>query len=584
MLLVNKKITFLTAASLVSAAGCAIPYADEALGGGNTCASDGDCPGGSVCTDVGGESTCIAKSTDLNTLVFEVQPAVGNGDKSFASLITSTALASKDDSQLIQLDLTLPSYVDVTPGRVYLPCAGDTPVPAKVTFQPVPELAGLLEGQIYQADSTVDDAGNGAFQVSIPPGTYNVYLEPSPDPAITPGCADAPPIFLPRQKISTDTGFAVHASAPLVLKGTLKLSEKEDFTKWYLEVVEPYTGHILSEIVQPQQMGIALEVPFQVSFDWTARADYTPIIRLRPPDGSGKPVIHWRLDAVALQGIDGAEVPVELDVSGIDTQPRQVGGFVAHDGKTVAATVTLRSLSISGDELTRYETVVETDEAGNFETALPPGEYQVIARPHRSDLAVGLKPWKIVKDSTCFCGNSVEVPSATTLSGSVLTPDGTPARVEIRLAPAAAADLPYLGAVLTPDVQPRPAGASTTDGTFQVSVDSGTFDLTIAAPSGSGYPWLVRPRLLVPAANMDAPATPVISLKPFQLQNPVLVRGMVLDSKGAALDGATVRAWMAVGDPANSGLAPSAVQIGEAVADSSGSYTLLLPPSIKEGQ
>src|SRR5262249_5037936 len=226
-------------------------------------------------------------------------------------------------------------------------------------------------GQKYYADSMVDDAGNGTFEASIPPGVYNIYLEPKPDPAMMPDCMSAPPIFLLEQEIDDHTGFGFHAAKPLVLKGHLTLSLKEDFTKWYLEVIEPFSGLTISEVVQPQQMGISLQVPFEVKFDWTVKS-LTPIIRLRPPEGSSKPVIHWMLDAVALQGIQNGEIDVSLDVSGIDTRPRPVGGFVTHEGQPVAATVTLRSKNISGDELTRYETAVETDAAGKFKSALPP--------------------------------------------------------------------------------------------------------------------------------------------------------------------------------------------------------------------
>lgn len=580
----NKKTVLVTAAALL-AAGCSIPYAEELAGPTNICASDNECPASSVCADVDGSKTCVAQLIDLSDIVFEVQPAIGNGEKSASSLVKAGSLLAGDGGQVINFNPRLPQYINVTPGRVFLPCAPDVPVPAKVTFQPVAKLAGLLAGQAYHADSKVDAESNDTFfQASIPPGTYNIYLEPKPDPMLTPDCAAAPPIFLLEQDINDHTGFGFHAAEPLVLKGLLTLSSKEDFTKWYLEVVESFSGQTISEVVQPKQMGISLQVPFQIKFDWTAREAITPVIRLRPPEGQGKPTIHWRLDAVAIQGIQDGEVPVALDVSGIDTQPRPVGGFVTHEGQGVPATVTLRSRNISGDELTRYETVVETNAGGKFDSALPPGEYDVIARPHQSDLATFVKRWKIVKADTCFCANTVDVPPATTLSGAVLTPSGEPASAEVRLAPAAAADIAYLGNVLDPEVQPRPAAVATAgDGTYQVSVDPGTFDITMATPQGSGFPWLVRPRHLV-SGSTDAASPPVESLGDLRLQSPVVVRGVVLNAQGSALPGAKVRAWISVGEAAADGLAPSAVQIGEAVADESGAYVLLLPPSIKEGK
>lgn len=578
----NSRILVLASAALLAAAGCSIPYTEDQLQTLNACSSDSDCAEGSYCAVFGDESACVASSVDLEGLLFEVRPALGNGKiNASPALITPGPFSAGDGSQVITVDLQVPSYVDVSPGTVFLPCAKDTAVPARVTFLPSPGLLGLLQGEHYEAASTIDEAGNEAFEASVPPGTYDLYLQPQPDLLATPDCAVAPPIFLPRWAIQQDVGFAIHAAAPLLLTGTLKLSQKEDFTKWFLEVVEPVGGQTISQVIQPIQEGIALEVPFQLWFDWTARTGpnaITPIVRLRPPEGAGKPVIHWSLDAAALEGIDGDQVPVTLDVSGIDTQPRKVGGQVLHDGEAVSATVTLRSSLIAGSKLNRYETVIETDEEGQFESYLPPGTYTVIARPHDATLAVGQGSWDVLKAADCYCGKSIKVPVATTVAGSVTTPGGEPASVEVRLTPAATGDITYLAKLVAPDVQPRPAGAVTENGTFQVPVDVGLYNLSLVPSVGSGYPWLVRTR--VPITTLESQEAPVTSLGKLQLQSPVVVSGRIVDSGGSAMSGATLRAWVPVGsdDPND---APSAVQIGEVVAGVNGEYFLLLPPSIK---
>lgn len=573
------KVALLSAAALAAAAGCSLPYATEDALAANVCTADSDCPEGSVCAAVGDESTCVSGGADLSRIVFEVRPAPGSG-LAASSLVEPDSLPPADSSQLIDYDIRLPAQVNVAQGQVFLPCADNAAVPAKVTFQPVPGIEGLLEGQTYVAESVADDAGNEAIEVDIPEGLYDLYIQPHPDPAVFPGCTTAPPMFLPGWDITSAEGLVAKAEPQLVLDGTLKLSQKEDFTKWFIEVVEPLRGQIISQIVQPEQVGIALEVPFQVAFDWTARSRFTPIIRLRPPQGSGKPVIHWSLDAVALLGIVDGKVPVTLDVSSIDTQPRPVDGQVLHDSDTVPATVTLRSMSVSKVQLARYETVVETDANGHFEAALPPGVYQVIARPHEDGLALGVTTWDIDQDTDCFCGNSVQVPAATTLAGSVSTPSGDAADVEVRLTPAATGALPYLGAVSTLDVPPRPASTFARYGQFKLSVDPGLFDLSIITPRDSGYPWLVRPNQPISGSQADGSPT-VLSLEPFELQNPVVIQGTVRDPGNAVLPGATIRAWIEVGASEGSGIAPSAVQIGETIADENGAYVLLLPPSIK---
>lgn len=571
-------------ATLVGTAGCSIPFADDPIERLNACSADSDCAEGSYCAVFGDESACVASSVDLEGLVFEVRPALGNGQKiSSPVLITPGPLPAGDGSQVVTLDLEVPSYVDVSPGNVLLPCSEGTPVPAKVTFRPAPDFLGLLQGEKYESASTIDADGNEAFTASVPPGRYDLYLQPQPDLVATPDCAVAPPIFLPSWDIQNNVGFAIHAAAPLLLTGTLKLSQKEDFTKWFLEVVEPVGGQTISEVIQPKQEGIALEVPFQLWFDWTAREGkdaITPVIRLRPPEGSGKPIIHWSLDGIALDpGItpDG-KVPVKLDVSGIDTLPRQVGGQVLHDGDVTSATVTLRSESIGGSKLNHFETVVETDQAGQFVAWLPPGAYKVIARPHAPGLALATATWDVAKADDCYCGKTLEVQAATTAVGSVTTPGGEPASVEVRLNPAATGDLTYLAKLVAGDVQPRPASALTRNGAFQVPVDVGLYDLSLLPPEDSGYPWLVRTSVQI--ASLESQEAPVTSLGDFKLPSPVVVRGRITEGGGFAMSGATLRAWIPVAsaDPKD---VPSAVQIGEVVADVNGEYFLLLPPSIK---
>lgn len=576
----NRRIQSVFFATLLGASGCSIPYASDQLLARNECSGDSDCEAGSYCATLGEANVCVASSLELEGLILEVLPGAGPGeDTASAALLTPGPLHAGDGSQVIHMDLELPSYVDVSPGAVFPDCAQGTPVPARVTFLPSPGLLGLLQGQKYEAASTVDEEGNGMFSASVPPGIYDVYLQPQPDLSVTPDCAIAPPIFLHDAEISKATGLVVHASAPLLLKGTLKLSQKEDFTKWFLEVVEPFGGQPISAgAVQPKQEGVALAVPIELWFDWTARDKFTPIVRLRPPEGSGKPVIHWSLEAAALEGIKGNEVPVQLDVSGIDTTPRAVGGQVLHDGDTVASTVTLRSASIAGSKLNRYETVVETDDAGHFEAAVPPGVYNVIARPHGAGLAVGQATWDILQAPDCYCGKSVQVSAAATLAGEVTTPDGQPTDVEVRLTPSATGDLTYLAKLVAPDVQPRPASVLTSEGKFQIPVDAGLSNLTIVPAEGAGYPWLVRTHLLV--SNLDSRAAPVTSLGKLALQSPVVVSGRITSPGGFAMSNATVRAWVPVtsADPTD---APAAVQIGATVTSVNGEYFLLLPPSIK---
>lgn len=575
------RISLLTSAALLLGAGCSIPLKDIQASKQNVCSADSDCPAGSRCAVAGEASLCVSETADLPAVILEVRPLLGDATTP-STLLGPVDLSTKAGSgPLLDLDIEVPSYVDVAPGRVYLPCAKDQAVPAKVTFYPAPGVTGLLADQAYEADKMVDEGGTGQFAVSVPPGLYDIYIEPQPDLAATPDCEGSPPIFIPSLKIAKDVGFQVHASAPIYLTGSLKLSKLEDFSKWSLEVIEPSGGKTISVPLNPEQTGLALSVPFKLKFDWTARDAYTPLIRLRPPEGSGKPTIVWNLEGVALAGQMGDEIPVALDVSGVDTVPREIKGTVLHEGQPVASTVTIHGKKIPGSDLNRFETVVETDAQGRFHALAPRGEYIVIARPHSELFAIGSATWDTLEGTGCFCGNSVNVPSVTTLTGSVTAPDGQPTEASIRLTPTATEVESILGNGSYDEVPPRPASGQTTGGAFSVPVDAGTFDLSILPPEDSGYPWLVRPRQEVTMPTNSA--APVVSLQPFALQPPAILTGTALGADGRPLPGATIRAWIGVTDPKASGAVASAVQIASTVSAADGRYVLLLPPSIKQG-
>ena len=578
----KRALAVLTAPALIAALGCSVPLSNDKPYSTNICASDSDCPDGAACASLDGEALCVARSVDLPEVLFEVSPVL-NGDVVIPSLVGPVDVTSMAGPYAIDLPLAAPQYVDVSPGRVYLPCAGEVPVPARVQLIPYSKYSGLLQQRVYDAEPTVDAAGGEAFHVSVPPGTYSVYIQPQPDLVITPDCAGAPPVFAPLVTIDKAAAFTFHAGDIYTAQGTLKLSQKEDFTKWYLEIVEPITGRIISDVIQPEQMGLDLEVPFAIRFDWSSRGQETqimPFIRLRPPEGSGKPTIHWSLAASASGKEVDRVIPVKLDLSSVDTQSRKVEGRVIHDTKSVPSTGTIRSIGGPGGELVRFETVLETDAQGHFEALVPRREYIVIARPYSDDYAFGTAAWDVQAGDECYCGNAIEVPSAATLSGAVYGAAGEIVDAEVRVTPTASASQSYLGNMLASDVQPRSASATTDNGQYKLHVDGGTFDLSIV-PQSPGYPWLVRPRQIIGSPMADS--APVLNLETMRFQSPAVLRGLASGADGAPLPGATIRAWIGVSDPQDPTVSPSAVQIGEAVADNQGNYVLLLPPSIKQG-
>jgi hypothetical protein len=108
-------------------------------------------------------------------------------------------------------------------------------------------------------------------------------------------------------------------------------------------------------------------------------------------------------------------------------------------------------------------------------------------------------------------------------------------------------------------------------GQFAVPCDVGYFDIVTRAPEGSGYASVYSANRYI---DRDLP------VGAYVLPPPVLVSGVV-SVAGQAAPGARIDAYAlvrALGSPG----ARRGVQVGSAVADESGRYTLLLPPEVDD--
>jgi hypothetical protein len=133
----------------------------------------------------------------------------------------------------------------------------------------------------------------------------------------------------------------------------------------------------------------------------------------------------------------------------------------------------------------------------------------------------------------------------------------------------------YLNQVLNPEpLLPRQASGVLRNGAFSIGVDPGEFDFSVRPTPGSAYPWLVRPRLVVPPTDAA-----VIDLE-LAMSYPAVLQGVVRDaSSGDRLADAAVVAWLPVERKTAQGTVTGVIQIGETRSESDGSYVLPLPPS-----
>jgi hypothetical protein len=117
---------------------------------------------------------------------------------------------------------------------------------------------------------------------------------------------------------------------------------------------------------------------------------------------------------------------------------------------------------------------------------------------------------------------------------------------------------------------------TTTDemGTFRVAVDRGSYDVTIKPPSGSGYSWYVRRDVEIGSNGKFT--------NDVDMSSPVAIDCSMayLDARDGSVAGAEITAYAVITDDE---LGERAIAVGKAVADESGQFMLLLPPSVLAG-
>ena len=594
------------AALALVAAGCSINYSDSLLAEQtNSCTTDDECAMGASCVN----QRCIGTNVDLSDLIIEVRPNSG------ASYGASTSFILPDNQSFGDLgdaafdvhhDIVLPKLGTITAGMVHLDYTSkcnnklgpQLSVPATITFDHVSDLAGFrFDSYTVTAAKKTAASTEYEFDASLIPGKYSVYIQPQP----IEGCTEEPPppVFYPSQYIGASDG-TVNVTDWAVIKPTTLTGQIEiphypvggDLTGWRLDIVEPAGGRVISTTQTLQQGMVAFAVNINLSFVWNDKTT-SPYIRLRPPEGQARPSVYWGLiESLSLQSLSSqSKTEVHLSVATLQIDPREVDIQVqGPDNQGVVSSVQIQSVSLSGDvERNAAYTidVPKTDAQGIFKLSLPPGKYQFRARPlldtflAAGDLELTIPPLDPTEPSNlCFCGRVIPVAKKADVTGTVLTPMGSPlAGASITLSPSQPDAVNYwkrVVNVLNPrPLAPRPEIGSTGElGGFALHVDPGPSDLTVHPAEQSGYPWLVRPRVQVEAGSG-------VQFGDLALPNPAVLRGTVTDPFGMPASNVVVGGWLPVQNA--DGTRPSTViQVGSATTDENGSYTLVLPASISE--
>lgn len=576
--------TFFAAAAALCLGGsaCGIPFRDAEVFQANTCQSTEDCGPDSLCIPVGEVSMCAAAKADLEGLLLEIRPsAQASSAPSQPFLIGSAEQGLQLQNAVsgsISFNPVLPSPVSISKGVVQ--CNADqSSIESKIEFTRVAPFAGLnSKPAIADAVKQGADPNTYAFKTELPPGTYDIYVEPAP--GVTCGGLPLPPIFIPEKAIATDSTFQLELAPARHLTGTIKTSAGISLQGWTLQVIDQDKGRLISDIQTLNQPdpNVPADVSVHYNFMPTLTPTLKPLLRLAPPPNIIAPTVFWDVASIDLLGAN----MIDLQLTQLVFQPRKVAGHVlGQNAEAIISTLTFQSTVLSGDVFANaaYTVTTETGTDGVFQDiGLPPGTYRVMAQPIADETkSIREVEWKIEEDPiNCFCGQVVTLSDKVLLQGNVSTPkQGFIQDADIVVSPSLPKPSSYLDRELKGTAfLPREATDYINGGTFSLPLDPGEVDFSVRPKANSGYPWLVRHRLDVQA---DAEGN-ISSLGNITVPHPLVMTGIIADAMGKPMQAATVRAWLPVAD--ETGNARTAIQIAETVSDELGHYTLLLPPSI----
>lgn len=584
----------IAAAALV---GCGIPLDSAAAVVLNSCETSADCGGGASCASIGGQNQCVTAQADLAGLLVEVSPGGGSGSdviEGISYLIDpSNDVALTGNVGSVRYDVELPAPVVISEGRIFtnpddsadpLPAcvAADGSIPAKVLLRRAAAFGGMPAAELtVETVPAGDPLESFVFSASVPPGNYDLYVTPTSSPVCIDGNGDPlpavlPPFYIASQMLGGEPTLNVNLPMRQHLTGTLTVPQVLAIDGWTLALVEPESGLEISTVQEIKAKADLVPTEIDVDYYWSFEGGGSPIIRLRAPEPTYSPAIHWVLANVDVNG----DSIIDLVLGALDDKAVHVEASVLDaDGTPVVSTVTIRSANAGMGKNVAYQVVVETDSDGRFVTDLFPGDYQAFAQPKIDQTsAIGSASWSIHptdQSGDCFCGHAIELPAKALLQGSFATPAGVAMEGAAASAvPSVSSKTPYLEAALgAPTLEPRPVDTTIDGGVLSMAVDHGIYDLSVQPPNASRFPWVVRPRLDV--ADGDT----VVQLGGITVPYPAALWGALRGPDGGAIAGASLRAWLPIADEDGQG-ASSVVQVAETTSGADGTYVLVLPPRL----
>jgi hypothetical protein len=559
----------------------------------NTCTVSADCGSESEC--VGG--MCIASEADVPlSVLLQVTPVRGMTEDGMAP---SPVL-------LRPLEVTGPMDEPIeVPRRERLVGSvrdGQGALHAEVRFTPQSTLPGVLDPSISVTTAGFQTDDEWDFGVELSRSVdYRVVVRPAdgryPPFRTTLRAGEGPPL-----KVDYNQDAPAPVTLPLRTQ-VVRIADAPDDRTLIVRAFDVSTGEPVSSTEKVENGEVALRfspdtAPWRLEI--RAEQSYAPTHGVEQgelgcdEDTPVYPVFSALQEDLAIED-DGAielelpEPPPRIRYEGTVAVCEQPG--VRPVGVTELS-MTLRSsallledpngLTASFDATTTVRFDEESDSL-RFCVQLMEGEYDVVVTPP-AETGCGLfAERRLIKapDDKAATGALLELDRSAWLQGRLKTRELAPlAGATVDAIAQARADSVML-ADDDPSVTRYNRSQQTTsddNGAFRVAVDLGSYDVIVKAPSGSGYPWLVRYDVGIGARGVEFPSV-IDMLAPITLQGSLAYPGDDTDIEDAFADAeVTAFAVLDAGTPD-----ARAVPIGKTVADAEGRFMLLLPPSLQRG-
>ncbi len=607
----------------------------------NQCEASSDCRGGR-CVD--GQCVAVRGEIE-KVLLEVVPPMVASDPSdSISSVRYLVEQELSEDDQRLRLQLRPIVHVTGSVDHSYVEAQGcrladvDS-VTLEARFTPAEQLLGLAATSYATTVNLGSLSGPVEFSLNVPPGYYDIYLKSTlggvtcqPTPRLIRrkpiGVSDeenAPPGDQPVGDVQIPFVLAPPAALKVMILWPQSDPEAKDaLAGWTLSMVDSHTGTLLSGEHSIQGYdGTKYTIenfrysPVEYA---TGTADDVPalyqLLRLAPPsDARGvAPTLYaaragaelWEGEAtIALERLPEVVSVVGQvhlnEQSGMMCEAAPASEMPLPEAENACAVpFSIRIISTSDDRETStfndtipegivatYQTTVETEADLRFLVDLPVGEYRAIAIP----VADEDRPWAIGEDAWILSdtdpevhGKTVSVSPRARVEGRVLRAgSGVASGFAVNWS-ASPSEQPDTIVEATWREAPVPRATSVAlaaDGSFSVLADAGVFNMTVKPEPESGFAWLVKPNITVPAFN----SAPAIDLGDLRLPLPIRYEGVVESLVlGGVVPDALIRAYVYLDESGaltvDAAEAKAVIQVGEARADARGEYQLLLPSEL----